>query len=385
MPPGSPVPRSGYTGSVTAPLTEKPIVRWGVVAWALLGLVAALVLVVLLVAELRLVVVPLVIALFPAALLAPISERLRRRMPDAAASLLVVVVFLGGLLAVLGVLGWLISGELTQVVDTFEESYEDVREWADDSFSAELPALDDALDQIRERAQSQDGVGERAGSAAAAGVEVVSSVLFGLLVLFFYLKDGDRLGAWLRDLFPRPARPHVDEIGRRVWFTLGAYFRGQLVVAAIDAVFIGIGLFLLGVPLALPLAILVFIGGLFPIVGAFAAGAVAVLIGLAEGGIGLALAVLALNIAVQQIEGNVLEPLIVGRATQLHPLAVIVALTAGAVTLGILGAFLAVPVAASIARAVGYLRSDVHDPVTDEMDDAQDFDAQASTTVAEPS
>lgn len=126
-------------------------------------------------------------------------------------------------------------------------------------------------------------------------------------------------------------------------------------------------------PLALPLTLLVFIGGLFPIVGAFTAGAVAVLIALADGGIGLALAVLVLNIVVQQVEGNVLEPLVVGRATQLHPLAIIVALTAGAVTLGILGAFLAVPIAASVARAVGYLREDVHDPVADEM--APDEDA----------
>ncbi len=370
---------------MATPLTDKPIVRWGVVAWAMLGLLAGLVLLLLLVAELRLVVVPLVIALFPAALLAPISERLRGRIPDAVASLVVVLGFLVGLVAVLGVLGWLIAGELTEVVDTFESSYDDVREWAEDNVGAELPPLDDALDRVREWAEGENGVGERAGTAAAAGFEVVSSTLFGLVVLFFYLKDGDRLGAWLRDLFPRQARPHVDEIGRRVWFTLGAYFRGQLVVAAVDAVFIGIGLFLLGVPLALPLAILVFIGGLFPIVGAFTAGAIAVLIALADGGVGLALAVLALNVAVQQIEGNVLEPLIVGRATQLHPLAVIVALTTGAVTLGILGAFLAVPVAASIARAVGYLRTDVDDPVAEEMDDARDPDEQPSTTVAEPS
>lgn len=351
------------------PLTQTPIVRWGVIAWAVIGLFAGLVLVSMIVAELRLVVVPLALALFPAALLAPFSERLRQHIPDAVASLIVVVVFLVGLFGVLGALGWLIGNELTALVDTLEDSYEDVRRWAEETFGAELPVLDDALGRVREWARGEDGLGARASSVASTGVEVVSSLLFGIVALFFYLKDGDRLGSWLRDLFPSRARPHVDVIGRRVWYTLGAYFRGQLIVAGADAVFIGLGLFLLGVPLALPLTVLVFIGGLFPIVGAFTAGAVAVLIALADGGIGLALAVLALNIVVQQVEGNVLEPLVVGRATQLHPLAVIVALTAGAVTLGILGAFLAVPITASIARVVGYLRTDIHDPVADEMGD----------------
>jgi predicted PurR-regulated permease PerM len=356
---------------VTRPLSDLPIVRYGVVAWAVLGLVAGLVLAALLLDQLRLVVVPLVIALFPAALLAPLSERLRHRVPDAVAALVVVVGFLVGLVGVLGVLGWLIANELTQVVDTLERAYADMRTWVDDNVGVQLPVLDEVLQRARESAEG-DGVGQRAGQAAATGVEMVSSILFGLVVLFFYLKDGDRLAAWLRDMFPPGARGDVDEIGRRVWFTLGAYFRGQLVVAAVDAVFIGLGLAVLGVPLALPIAILVFIGGLFPIVGAFTAGAVAVLIALADGGVALALAVLALNVVVQQVEGNVLEPLIVGRATQLHPLAVIVALTAGAVTFGILGAFLAVPVAASVARAVGYLREDVHDPVAEEMDDTDD-------------
>lgn len=368
---------AGHRGDVPRSLTENPVVRWGAVAWAALGLIGGFVLVALLLAELKLVAVPLVLALFPAALLAPLSERLRRRVPDAVASLVVVVGFLVALVGVLGTLGWLIAGELTSVVDTLEESYDDVREWTDDTLGVELPALDDALDRVREWAEGEDGLGQRAGSAAATGLEVASSLLFGIVALFFYLKDGDRIGAFLRDLFPTRARGDVDEIGRRVWYTLGAYFRGQLIVAAVDAVFIGLGLVLLGVPLALPLTILVFIGGLFPIVGAFTAGAVAVLIALADGGIGLALVVLALNVVVQQVEGNVLEPLVVGRATQLHPLAILVALTAGAVTFGILGAFLAVPVAASVARVVGYLRDEVRDPVADEMGGAS-VDERAS-------
>lgn len=356
-------------------LTQNPIVRGGIIAWAVVGLAAVLVVLANVVVELRLVLVPLAIALFPAALLAPSSEWLKRRgLPPAGAAFLTVLVFLVALFGVLGLLGWLIAGELTQVLETVEDAYGDVRTWVDDTLDVELPNVDELSERVRDWATGEGGIGQRAGSAASTTLEMAASVLFGIVALFFYLKDGTRVAAWLRDLFPRSMRDGVHEIGDRVWFTLGAYFRGQLVVAAVDAVFIGLGLLLLGVPLALPLTVLIFLGGLFPIVGAFTAGAVAVLIALADGGIVIAAAVLLLNVVVQQVEGNVLEPLIVGRATQLHPLAVLVALTAGAVTLGVLGAFLAVPVAASVARAVGYLRTDVEDPIAEDVHDGESPD-----------
>lgn len=370
------------------PLTDKPVVRWGVVAWAVLGIAAAFVLAALLVAQLRLVVVPLVIALFPAALLTPVVDRLRGRgVPSALASLVVLLGFLVGLFGVLGAIGWLVAGELGQVLDTLESSYDDIRKWARDTFDASLPPLDDLRQTAGEWASGEQGLQSRATKAAASTLEVASGILFGLLALFFYLKDGDRIAAWFASLFPRSARHDVEQIERRVWHTIGAYFRGQIIIAAVDAIFIGIGLLVLGVPLALPLAVLVFMGGLFPIVGAFIAGGVAVLVALADGGVGLALAVLGVNIVVQQIEGNVLEPLIMGRATELHPLAIITAVTAGGLTLGILGAFLAVPVAASVARTIGYLRDDVHDPLESEIgeEELEEMDDGAAGTVAEPS
>lgn len=353
------------------PLTENRVVRAGVAAWAVVGIIVLLALAGLLVAELRFVVVPLVIALFPAALLTPVVQRLRGRgVPPALAALVVLLGFLVGLVGVLGLIGWLVAGELSQVLDTVETSYDDIRDWARDTFEASLPPLDQLRETAGEWASGEQGLQARATSAAATTLEVASGLLFGLLALFFYLKDGERIAAWIASLFPRPARRDVMEVQRRVWRTLGAYFRGQIVIAAIDAVFIGIGLLVLGVPLAVPLAVLVFIGGLFPIVGAFVAGGVAVLVALADGGVGLALAVLGVNVVVQQIEGNVLEPLIMGRATELHPLAIITAVTAGGLAFGILGAFLAVPIAASAARVVGYLRDDITDPL--EAQDAGD-------------
>jgi putative heme transporter len=149
---------------------------------------------------------------------------------------------------------------------------------------------------------------------------------------------------------PETSRPRLRRAADRSWDTLGSYFRGQLLVALVDAVFIGIGLLILGVPLAVPLAVLIFFGGLFPIVGAVTTGALAVLVALADAGLTTALIVLGLVLLVQQLESNVLEPLILGKAIDLHPIVVLLAITTGAVTLGILGAFLAVPVAAIIGR-----------------------------------
>jgi putative heme transporter len=336
-------------------LDQHRLVRAGVFAWSIVGLSLILYIVVTVLGIFQLVIVPLLIALFPAALLSPISGWLKAHgwSPILAAAT-VVPGFLVLVLAVLGVLGWLIAGEFGDVLDTVEVAYADVRIWVGDRLGWELPAIDELIDNIQEWATNLDA-GSTASSVAFTTIEVVSGILLGLIALFFYLKDGDRMVGVALQVTPERLRNDVAEVLRRVWATLGGYFRGQIIVAAVDAVFIGLGLLLLGVPLALPLAVLVFFGGLFPIVGAFTAGAVAVLVALADGGIGLALAVLVLNVVVQQLEGNLLEPLIVGRATQLHPLLILMALTAGAVTSGILGAFLAVPIAASVLRAVTYV------------------------------
>jgi len=349
------------------PLTSRTVVRVGVHAWAVLGVVGALWVLLQALGYVSLVVLPLVIALLPAAILSPASQWLKRKgvRPGLAAAI-VLFGFLLGLAGLVAALGTLIAGELGEVFSSVREAYADIRTWADDTLGVALPSFDDLIDQAEEWATGEDGLMADVGGTATAAVETVSSVLLGLIALFFYLKDGERIAAFTVELLPVSVRDHAVAVGDRVWFTLGAYFRGQLVVAAVDAVLIGLGLVILGVPLAPALAALVFIGGLFPVVGAFVAGAVAVLIALADSGLGLALAVLALNVIVQQAEGNLLEPLIVGRATKLHPLVVLTALTAGALTAGILGAFLAVPFAACLVRAGGYVLEQRHgEPVGD--------------------
>ena len=339
----------------TIGLSDHRLARAGVFAWATIGLILLLLAAITVLDRFMLVWVPLVIALLPAALLSPVSERMKARgLPPALVAAVVVLAFLFGFIGLLIALGWLIANELTDIVDTLQEAYTDISEWIDDTWGISLPEVDELLDDIQEWAMDLD-IGDSAQQAASMTVEVISGLLLGLVALFFYLKDGDRIAQFVLDITPHRIRDDMAEVGRRLWSTIGGYFRGQIVVAAVDAVAIGIGLVILGVPLAAPLALLVFFGGLFPIVGAFTAGAVAVLIALADGGLVIALAVLVLNIVVQQAEGNLLEPLIVGRATQLHPLAILAALTAGAVSLGILGALLAVPALACVVRVTGYV------------------------------
>lgn len=322
-------------------------------AWAVLGLLGLAVAVGFVAGRLSLLVVPLVLALFPAAVLGPATAVLRRhRVPPGLAALVTVLGGLALVAAVVAGLVPLVAAELPTLGESLGEGLTDLRRLLD-RLPVQVPATGELLDRAAEQ------VGEAVGpavQAATAVLETVVGVIFGLVVLFFYLKDGDRIARALGGFVPSRVREDVSVVSARAWETVGSYFRGQLLIALVDAVLIGIGLVVLGVPLALPLAALVFFGALFPIVGAFVSGFVAVVVALAHGGPVLALAVLALIVVVQQLEGNVLQPYVLSKVVALHPLVVLVAITGGALTLGVLGAFLAVPVAASTARAVEYVR-----------------------------
>ncbi|HVM20091.1 MAG TPA: AI-2E family transporter [Egibacteraceae bacterium] len=341
--------------------TKPPLLlRAGRVAWATLGLALLVVAAALVVDQLRLVVVPLILALFPAALLAPVAEFLKsKRVPPALASMLTIAAAFGVLFGLGRLVVPAIADELPGIVESVQQALDQLQ-----TFLSGMPLIDDLdvfdqpLDQLTEQLGGAGNVATQTLSAVVTVVETLVATLFGLVALFFYLKDGRRIAQALVGLVPARLRDDIAEVGERIWRTIGGYFRGQLFVALVDAVGIGIGLLVLGVPLAFPLAVLVFIGGLFPIVGAFLSGTIAVLVALADQGVVVALLVLGIVIAVQQLESNVLEPVVLSRAIHLHPLMVLVAITAGAITLGILGAFLAVPVAASGARVVEYVRGE---------------------------
>ncbi len=336
--------------------------RAGRLAWTALGILALAVVVGLALRELALVVVPLLLALFPATLLVPVARRLEAwKIPR---SLAAIVSLLGGLLLLAGIATGtvtLVVAQLPEIVDSAGEGLESLEDLVDRVVPGfELPALDEVRERIQERILEGEGASpEMAGQAlrmTVGAVEGLAGLLLFVVILFFYVRSGRSLvQGFLGFVAPR-SREKGMVLAEEAWETLGAYFRGQLLVALVDAVFIGLGLLLLGVPLALPLAVIVFFGGLFPIVGAVATGALAVLVAFADAGPGLALVVAGLVLAVQQLEGNVLEPLILSRVIDLHPLTIILVITLGAIVLGVLGAFLAVPTAAIAKKLVVRLR-----------------------------
>lgn len=349
-----------------APASEgqRGLWRTGRTSWALLGIAGVAVLLGYLASLVSLLVIPVVLALFPATLLVPLSDWLKaKKLPSAAAALVSILAGILGIAVIIGAMVPLVAMEAPQLAESAAEGLAELQEALDDD---PLGLGLGGADELLEMGQDMLGdVGELAGpamGAAVAAVETVIGLVLMFVVLFFYLKDGRRLAAGLANSVPARHRQRVRTSLDQSWGTLGSYFRGQLLVALADAVAIGLGLLLLGVPLALPLAVLIFFGGLFPIVGAVATGALAVLVATADAGLVMGLVVLGLVLLVQQLEGNVLEPLILGRVIRLHPLVVLLAITAGSLTLGILGAFLAVPVAAIIARVVDLLRSEQAEP-----------------------
>ncbi|WPF66909.1 MULTISPECIES: AI-2E family transporter [unclassified Corynebacterium] len=204
---------------------------------------------------------------------------------------------------------------------------------------------------------------EQAGAIAGgilSGVSTVTSIAVTLgvvLVLtFFFLKDGHRFLPWVRDVAGQRQGWHATEVLTRAWRTLGGFIRAQALVSLVDAIFIGLGLIIIGVPMALALAVITFVAGFIPIIGAFTAGALAVLIALVSLGVPQALATLVVVVAVQQLEGNILSPILQSRAMNLHPVIILVSVTIGGSLFGIVGAFLAVPAAAMIAVLFRYLQ-----------------------------
>ncbi|KJY46402.1 membrane protein, partial [Streptomyces sp. NRRL S-444] len=188
-------------------------------------------------------------------------------------------------------------------------------------------------------------------------VEVLTGILLAMFSTLFLLYDGKRIWTWVQGLVPAAARPGVAGAGPRAWRTLTAYVRGTVLVALIDAIFIGLGIYFLKVPMAVPLAVFIFLFAFIPLVGAVVSGALAVVVALVTQGPWTALMVLAVVLAVQQIEGHVLQPFILGRAVRVHPLAVVLSVAAGGMVAGIGGAVVAVPLVAVTNTVVVYLRA----------------------------
>lgn len=345
------------------PWLVRSVVMW---CACLVVVVAAL----YLIGRIAVLLAPLAIALaatlFLTALLDPVTRLLRRlRLPGSLAALLTVLLLLGFLFGAVALVWSLTAGQFTDLTKEIDQGVGRTRDFV----TSTLPVSDTQLDRLIEQARSGMGASSPDPvSGARTAAEVAGSVLLALVLLFFLLKDGRPMWRWVVGRVSERNRTVAAEAGRAGWHTLGAYSRGTMMIAAIDAVGIGLALFLLGVPLAFPLALITFIGAFIPIIGATVAGGVAVLVALAANGPGTALLVLAAVIAVQQTEGNLLEPLIMKRQVRLHPAVILVAVTAGTLIAGIAGAFVSVPITAVAYRVVDTIqrhrRADLPPPTT---------------------
>jgi predicted PurR-regulated permease PerM len=352
-PPAGPGPRRDPLDSV--PVGMQIAGAW---SWRFLALAGALAVVGFLIVQLRFLVIPLMVAVVLSALLVPFKNVLvRHRWPR----WLAIAVAELGTLVVVAALVFLV---VTQVHSGFDDlrtqtvsSYDDLK-----TFLAESPLKISEADFNAYVAQALDALQQDSqmllSGAAAVGSSighVLAGVLLTLFSTLFILIDGSRIWGWIVRVFPRRARVATDGAGRAGWLTLQNFVKVQILVASIDAVGIAVGAAILGVPLAIPIGVLVFLGSFIPIIGAVLTGAVAVFIALVYNGWVIALIMLGVVLLVQQIEGHVLQPLVMGTAVRVHPLAVVLAVAGGSMVAGIPGAFFAVPVVATLNVMITYV------------------------------
>ncbi|MDH6548995.1 putative PurR-regulated permease PerM [Streptomyces sp. SAI-133] len=340
-------------------------VPWGVrvaaeAGWRLLVLAGTVWVLMRIISSVQLVVFAFVVALLITALLQPTVARLMRHgVPRGPATALTAI--LG--FVIIGLMGWFVTWQVMENIDDLSDQIQsgidDLRNWL---LKSPFHVTDKQINQIAKNLREAVGANtDQITSAGLEGVQVVVEALTGILLTFFstlfLLYDGRRIWGWTLKLVPAAARPAVAGAGPRAWRTLTAYVRGTVLVALIDAVFIGIGIYFLDVPMAVPLAVFIFLFSFIPLVGAVASGALAVLVALVTQGVFTAVMTLAVVLAVQQIEGHILQPFILGRAVRVHPLAVVLTVATGGMVAGIGGAVVAVPLVAVTNTVVSYLKA----------------------------
>ncbi|MFI0737148.1 AI-2E family transporter [Streptomyces sp. NPDC021100] len=357
--------------SAAAVLAEPPrpdpvaAVPWGVrvaaeAGWRLLVLAGTLWVLMRVISAVELVVLAFVAGLLITALLQPtVATLVRRGLPRGLAAALT---FISGFV-IMGLVGWFVVWQVMDNADDLsgklETGLHDLKEWLRTSpFHVTQDQIDNITDNLTKALRSNT---DEITSAGIQGVQVIIETLTGIVLAMFttlfLLYDGPRIWRWVLRLVPSAAREGVAGAGPRAWATLTAYVRGTVIVAMIDAICIGIGLYFLKVPMAVPLAVFIFLFAFIPLVGAVVSGALAVVVALVTEGVFTATMVLVVVLAVQQIEGHVLQPFILGRAVRVHPLAVVLSVAAGSMIAGIGGAVVAVPLVAVTNTVVGYLKA----------------------------
>jgi len=341
------------------PASVRAAADW---SWRVLLIGVALAVLAWLVVQVKVVVIPVAIALLLAVLLGPVVTFLHRRarLPRVAAVAVTVVGLVALVAGLLTVAGTSLVHGIGDLWSQAAEGVEKVRDWlATGPLQLSDADVQSWADRIKDLfSGSGGGSSSLVSGVLHAGTTVAhvgAGTLIALFCTFFFLLDGRGIWAWVVGLLPRGSRERVHQAGRRGLVTLGAYTRTQILVAAVDAVGIGLGALILHVPLALPLATLVFVGSFIPVVGAVVTGAVAVLVALVAQGPWAALGMLIVVLVVQQIEGHLLQPFLMGHAVSLHPVAVLLAVAAGSFVAGIVGALFAVPLCAVLNTVILYL------------------------------
>jgi predicted PurR-regulated permease PerM len=318
--------------------------------WRLLLVAAAGVLLVWLLSYLSVIVVPAVVAITISPALMPVADALRRRgleRPAPAIALLTGIAVISGLVAIVAVS---VVAQYDELADAVRRGVERITDWLEgEPFNLSIGddgGLDTSLQDIWSQTSSY------LLSGARTGLSVLTGLILAVVLLYFILRDGRAFWAWLLRRLSPANRAAVDRAGLKAWAVLGGYVRGIALVAGIDAVLIGIGLWILGVPVAFSLAVLIFLGSFVPFVGATISGMIAVLVAFADEGWKTALIALGIILGVQFLEGNFLQPVIQSRTVDLHAAVVLLSVAAGGSLYGIVGAYLAVPVTAVLFTAL---------------------------------
>ncbi|MFF8030259.1 AI-2E family transporter [Streptomyces sp. NPDC016626] len=370
-PPGPPPPTTAEYAAAVVQARPDPAqaVPWGVrvaaeAGWRLLVLAGTLWVLMRVISAVQLVVLAFAAALLITALLQPTVARLRRAgVPRGPATALTALFGF----VVMGLMGWFVTWQVMENIDTLSSQIQDgideLRNWL---LNSPFHVTDKQINEIARNLREAVGANtEQITSAGLEGVTVVVEALTGILLAIFstlfLLYDGKRIWQWSLKLVPAAARPGVAGAGPAAWRTLTAYVRGTVIVALIDAIFIGLGIYFLDVPMAVPLAVFIFLFSFIPLVGAVVSGALAVVVALVTQGVFTGVMTLLVVLAVQQIEGHILQPFILGRAVRVHPLAVVLAVASGGMVAGIGGAVVAVPLVAVTNTVVGYLRAFSHE------------------------
>jgi predicted PurR-regulated permease PerM len=337
-------------GGTQRPEVHPLIDRLAGYSWRLLVIAAAAVGIFWLIGRLWVVFLPLVIAtLLTRALDAPATRlRLLGWRPGLVAAV-VLLAFLAVLAVTVTLIGVAVEGEVDDLGPTVSEAIDDLEDWL-----VEDAPFDVSREDIEEfRADARDSIGNALRSStgglvsgAIVAVEILVSLILGLIVTFFALKDGERFARWSQHQLPTERQALAERLGRRAWTTLGGYLRGAALLGLVEGVVIGATIALVGGRLAVPVGVITFLLAFIPFAGAIAAGALAVLVTLATAGASAALVVLVVAVAVQQLDNDLLAPLVYGRSLQIHPVVVLLALAGGGALFGPAGTFLAVPVTA---------------------------------------